>query len=116
ETDKLFGKRIFAAMKKSAIFINTSRGGVVDETALIEALKEGVIAGAGLDVFAKEPPEKDNPLFSMDNVIATPHLSSFTEDGKRKMGVSVVEGVLDVFAGKRPQFMVNGEIWESRRV
>ncbi|MHB9151592.1 MAG: hydroxyacid dehydrogenase [Spirochaetales bacterium] len=116
ETDKLFGKRIFAAMKKSAIFINTSRGGVVDEAALIEALKEGVIAGAGLDVFAKEPPDKDNPLFSMDNVIATPHLSSFTEDGKRKMGVSVVEGVLDVFAGKRPQFMVNGEIWESRRV
>lgn len=116
ETDKLFGRREFAAMKKTAHFINTSRGGVVDEEALIEALKEGIIAGAGLDVFAKEPPEKDNPLFSMENVIATPHLSSFTEDGKRKMGVSVVEGVLDVFAGRKPRFIVNGEIWESRRV
>jgi D-3-phosphoglycerate dehydrogenase len=116
ETDKVFGKREFAAMKKTAFFINTSRGGVVDEEALIEALKEGVIAGAGLDVFAKEPPDKDNPLFSMDNVIVTPHLSSFTEDGKRKMGVAVVEGVLDVFSGKRPRFIVNGEIWETRRV
>jgi len=115
ETDKMFGKKEFAAMKSTAVFINTSRGGVVDEAALIEALRSGGIAAAGLDVFEKEPPDKDNPLFSMDNVIVTPHLSSFTEDGKRKMGIAVVEGVLDVFAGKRPKFLVNGEIWESRR-
>ena len=115
ETNKMFGTKEFAAMKKTAVFINTSRGGVVDEAAMIEALKSGTIAGAGLDVFEKEPPEKDNPLFAMDNVIVTPHLSSFTDDGKRKMGITVVEGVFDVFAGKKPQFMVNGEIWETRR-
>ncbi len=68
ETDKLFGERQFASMKKTAVFINTSRGGVADEKALIRALQSGTIAGAGLDVFEKEPPEKDNPLFSMDNV------------------------------------------------
>ena len=115
ETNKMFGTKEFTAMKKTAVFINTSRGGVVDEAAMIEALRSGGIAAAGLDVFEKEPPEKDNPLFSMENVIVTPHLSSFTEDGKRKMGIAVVEGVLDVFSGKRPQFLVNGEIWETRR-
>ena len=115
ETDKLFGQKEFAMMKKSCVFINTSRGGVVDEKALIKALQENIIAGAGLDVFEKEPPEKDNPLFSMDKVIVTPHLSSFTEDGKRKMGLAVVEGVLDVLEGRKPQFLVNPEIWESRR-
>ncbi|MDP2792403.1 MAG: hydroxyacid dehydrogenase [Rectinemataceae bacterium] len=115
ETDKMFGGKEFAAMKKTAVFINTSRGGVVDEAAMIEALQSGKIAGAGLDVFEKEPPAKDNPLFAMENVIVTPHLSSFTEDGKRKMGIAVVEGVLDVFSGKKPQFLVNGEIWETRR-
>ncbi len=115
ETDKMFGKKEFAAMKKTAFFINTSRGGVVDEGAMIEALRAGTIAGAGLDVFGKEPPDKDNPLLSMENVIATPHLSSFTDDGKRKMGVAVVEGVLDVLAGRKPRFMVNGEIWETRK-
>ncbi len=115
ETDKLFGAEEFAAMKPTAYLINTSRGAVVDEKALVEALKEGRLAGAGLDVFEKEPPDKDNPLFAMDNVIATPHLSSFTEDGKRKMGVAVVEGVLDVLAGRKPRFLVNGEVWEKRR-
>jgi D-3-phosphoglycerate dehydrogenase len=115
ETDKLFGEKEFSSMKPTTVFINTSRGGVADEKALIEALKAGKIAGAGLDVFEKEPPEKDNPLFSMDNVIVTPHLSSFTEDGKRKMGVAVVEGVLDVLAGRKPRFLVNGEVWEKRK-
>jgi phosphoglycerate dehydrogenase-like enzyme len=112
----MFGKREFESMKRSAVIINTARGGVVDEGAMIEALRTGTIAGAGLDVFVKEPPEHDNPLFSMENVVVTPHLSSFTEEGKRKMGVAVVEGVLDVLSGKRPRFMVNGDIWETRRV
>ena len=115
ETDKMIGKQVFAAMKKTGVLINTSRGGVIDEAAMIEALRSGKIAAVGLDVFEKEPPEKDNPLFAMENAILTPHLSSFTEDGKRKMGVAVVEGVLDVLAGRKPRFIVNGEIWEKRR-
>lgn len=115
ETDKLFGEAQFRAMKPTATFINTSRGGVVDEAALVRALKEGTIAQACLDVFEKEPPDKDNPLLALQNAILTPHLSSFTEDGKRKMGVAVVEGVLDVLAGRKPRFLVNPEVWEKRR-
>ncbi len=115
-TAKLMGKREFSLMKKSAYFINTARGGVVDEEALIEALEKEEIAGAGLDVYTQEPPERDNRLFTFENVVATPHLSSFTDDGKRKMGVGVVRGVLDVLSGKKPEFIVNGEIWETRRI
>ncbi len=111
----LIGADEFRIMKKTAFLINTARGGVVDENALIDAIETKEIAGAGLDVYAQEPPEKDNRLFTFDNVIATPHLSSFTFDGKRKMGMGVVQGVLDVLNGKKPDFIVNGEIWDRRR-
>ncbi len=115
-TAKMIGKEEFLLMKKSAYLINTARGGVIDEEALIEALGKKEIAGAGLDVYVKEPPETDNKLFDFDNVVATPHLSSFTDDGKRKMGVGVVRGILDVLSGNMPEFIVNGEIWENRRM
>ncbi|MCK5250160.1 MAG: hydroxyacid dehydrogenase [Spirochaetaceae bacterium] len=115
-TSNLIGTEEFRKMKSSAFLINTARGGVVDENALIDAIQNKEIAGAGLDVYAQEPPEKNNKLFSYENVIATPHLSSFTSDGKRKMGIGVVQGVLDVLAGKKPEFMVNGEIWDKRRI
>ena len=115
-TAKMIGKEEFLQMKKSAYLINTARGGVIDEEAFIEALEKKEIAGAGLDVYVKEPPETDNKLFSFDNVVATPHLSSFTDDGKRKMGVGVVRGVLDVLSGEMPEYIVNGEIWEKRRM
>ena len=115
KTKKIFGKAEFNKMKPQGIFINTSRGGVVDEDALIEALKENRIGGAGLDVYTKEPPEPDNPLLKLDNVVTTPHMSSFTDDGKRKMGVMVVQGVLDVLADRKPEFIVNGEVWNKRR-
>ncbi|RKX95157.1 MAG: hydroxyacid dehydrogenase [Spirochaetes bacterium] len=115
KTAGLMGQNEFRKMKKTAFLINTARGGVVDETALIEAIESGEIAGAGLDVYAQEPPEKDNRLFTFDNVITTPHLSSFTYDGKRKMGIGVVQGVLDVLNGKKPEFIVNGEVWDQRR-
>lgn len=115
KTEKLFDSKAFDTMKPTAFFINTSRGGVVDEDALVQALDSGKIAGAGLDVFSQEPPASDNPLFRCENTILTPHLSSFTSDGKRKMGVAVVKGVLDVLTGRRPEFIVNPEIWNTRR-
>jgi phosphoglycerate dehydrogenase-like enzyme len=80
ETDLAFGAAEFAAMKKSAFLINVSRGSVVDEPALIAALQGGQIAGACLDVFAKEPLPKDNPLWSMPNVIVTPHIAGLRDD------------------------------------
>jgi D-3-phosphoglycerate dehydrogenase len=85
ETRGSIGAEAFALMKPSAILINTARGGIVDEPALIEALEKGVIAGAGLDVFAKEPPERDNPLLKMDNVVVTPHNGGGTVDTMKRI-------------------------------
>ncbi len=115
KTRNFMGQEEFKTMKKTAFFINTARGGVVDEAALVRALDEGLIAGAGLDVFEKESTDPDNPLFFMENTVVTPHVSSFTDEGKRKMGVTVVQGELDVLAGNYPEFIVNPEAWEKRR-
>ena len=80
DTRGLIDARRFALMKPNALLVNTSRGPVVDEAALIEALKNGTIAGAALDVLCEEPPAKDHPLFGMDNVILTPHIAAFSAD------------------------------------
>jgi len=94
-------------MKRQTYFINTSRGPVVDEKALVNALKEGVIAGAGLDVFDSEPPLKDNQLYSMKNVVLTPHMAAHSEDGLKRMALMVARGVLDALKGKKPEFIAN---------
>ena len=115
ETRGLIGAAEIAAMKRTAFLINTSRGPVVDEAALTRALQTSQIAGAGLDVFEKEPPDPDNALFTLDNVVVTPHLSSFTDEGRARMGVTVVQEVLKVLRGERPTFIVNPEVWPRRR-
>ena len=116
KTRGLIGEREIAAMKPTAFLINTSRGPVVDEKALTRALQEGHIAGAGLDVFDPEPPDSSNPLLFMDNVVATPHMSSFTNEGRARMGLGVAQQVLQVLRGERPQFLANPTVWERRRV
>jgi len=93
-------------MKKSAYFINTSRGPIVDEEALIDTLKENRIAGAGIDVFVEEPPLKDNPLFKLDNVVMTPHSAGNTKDAMVKMAM-VVEDIIRVLEGKKPIYPAN---------
>ena len=80
ETRGLIDARRLALMKQNALLVNTSRGPVVDEAALIQALKDGTIGGAALDVLCEEPPAKDHPLFGMDNVILTPHIAAFSAD------------------------------------
>jgi len=107
QTHHLLGEAQFKLMKESAYLINCSRGQVVDEAALIGSLQKKIIAGAGLDVFEKEPPEADNPLFCMDNVIATPHSSSLTVNGKIKMAVGAAEQLLKVLRGEAPDYLVN---------
>ena len=87
QTRNMISDAQFELMGPNTYFINCSRGNVVDEEALIRALQQNRIAGAGLDVFSKEPPDKDNPLFKLENVILTPHSSSLTENGKIKMAV-----------------------------
>jgi D-3-phosphoglycerate dehydrogenase len=94
ETKGLFGAATFAKMKKGACLVNCARGGVVDEGAVLEALKSGQLGGAALDVFAKEPPEP-SPLFEHDNLIATPHLGASTKEAQEKVAIELAE----VFVG-----------------
>ena len=100
-------------MKPTALLINAARGGLVDEADLYHALKSGVIAGAGIDVFEKEPPG-DSPLLELDNVVLTPHTAAFTYEGMNNMSVSIVEQVIDFCNGKKPKFTVNPEVFEQK--
>jgi D-3-phosphoglycerate dehydrogenase / 2-oxoglutarate reductase len=107
ETRMSFGRREFEWMKSSAVLINISRGGILDEDALYEALQTGKIAGAGLDVLAKEPPSLDNPLLKLDNVIFTPHCSGITVETSRRVSFLCTQAVIDYFEGKVPKPPVN---------
>ncbi|MAG34802.1 MAG: hydroxyacid dehydrogenase [Dehalococcoidia bacterium] len=112
-TTGLIGADELVAMKGSAYLINTSRGGVVDELALAAAIRDGQLAGAGLDVLAEEPPPADHPLLALDNVIVTPHVATHTEEALRRTSEHVAAGVLAVLRGERPQWCVNPEVFDS---
>ena len=111
ETRQMMGRKEFARMKKSAILINCSRGPVVDEPALIEALEGGVIRAAGLDVLAKEPPEADNPLFKLDNVLMTPHMGGASQEAVERGGLVCAQNVNDAIDGRlNPDYVINKEV------
>jgi glyoxylate reductase len=114
ETRGMINKETLAKMKKSAYLINTARGPVVDESDLIEALKSGKIKGAALDVFESEP-NVSPELISMPNVVMTPHIASATWEAREKMGEQAVTAILDILSSKKPENIVNEEIWERRR-
>jgi D-3-phosphoglycerate dehydrogenase len=115
ETRHMIGARTLALFKPGAYLINTARGTVVDEAALVAALERKQLAGAAIDVYDPEPPRLDHPLLHMDNVIVTPHSCAMTAESLYNMGTMVAQGVVDVLEGRRPQYLVNPEIWESRR-
>lgn len=115
ETHHLIDRQVIRAMKPGTILVNAARGPVVDEAALVEALQDGHLGGAGLDVFDPEPPAGDNPLFQFEQVVLTPHVASFTEEGRRNMGLTVVRDILRVMGGERPEFLANPEVWGRRR-
>jgi len=109
ETRGLIGEEQIAIMKPSACIINCSRGGVVDESVLFSALSEKRIRGAALDVFGKEPPV-DSPLLKLENIILSPHIGASTKEGQNRAGTIVVEQVLMVLEGRKPQYLVNTEL------
>ncbi|MBC7347602.1 MAG: hydroxyacid dehydrogenase [Clostridia bacterium] len=111
ETRGLIGKREIALMKKTSFLINTARGGVLDENALEEALQEGRIAGAALDVFESEPPNPRKGLFSCPNLLVTPHMAALTDQSLVRMAVEAATGIADYFAGQRPKNIVNPQVF-----
>jgi phosphogluconate 2-dehydrogenase len=106
-TEGLIGAEQFALMRPQTIFINISRGKVVDEAAMIEALRSGQIRAAGLDVFEREPLDPDSPLLRLDNVVATPHIGSATHETREAMATCAVDNLLAALAGERPKNLVN---------
>ena len=107
ETKRLLSKERLALLKASAYLINTARGSVVDEEALLQLLQAGKIAGAGLDVFAQEPLALEHPFMQLDNVILSPHAGALSKECVIKVAVEAVQAVLDVFAGREPKYVYN---------
>lgn len=113
ETEELIGAEQFALMRPETIFINISRGKVVDEAALIQALQAGQIRAAGLDVFEREPLNPDSPLLQLNNVVATPHIGSATHETREAMARCAVDNLLAALAGERPVNLVNVGAWKG---
>jgi glyoxylate reductase len=107
KTRRMIGVREFALMKPGAILINTARGGVVDQAAMVAALKSGRLAGAGLDVTDPEPIAPRDPLLRFDNVVITPHIGSASIAARASMATIAVDNILDVFAGRMPRCCAN---------
>ena len=111
-TRGLVGERHFRQMKPTAYFINTARGPIVQHAALVRALREKWIAGAGIDVFPTEPPPEDDPLFELDNVIVTPHALAWTKKIMHDNGVEACGHVIKIASGQVPDSVVNRDVLE----
>jgi len=109
QTHYIVNEEMLSKMKPSAYLINCARGGTVDEKALYKALKNGIISGAGMDVFENEPP-KDSPLLTLDNVVLTPHLGANTKEGQIRAGTVCAEQIIKVLNNETPDFWVNKKL------
>jgi D-3-phosphoglycerate dehydrogenase len=103
----MINARTLATMKPEALLINTSRGRVIDEPILLEALKEKWIGGAALDVFAKEPISVDHPFTKLDNVVLSPHIGAMTQEAGERLSDSVARQVRDILQGRKPECLIN---------
>ena len=116
QTRRMIGAREFGLMKPTAYFINTARGEIVDEAALIETLAANRIAGAAVDVFEKEPPLPDNPLFQLHNVIVTSHNISLSEEGSRTGNKAVAAAAISIARGQAPKNIINPQVLNHPRL
>jgi phosphoglycerate dehydrogenase-like enzyme len=112
QTRGIIGAKELATMKPSAFVINTARGGIVDEKALVDALKVNAIAGAGIDVFEREPPPKDHPYFALDNVILAPHALAWTEHSVAGNTIEACSNIVSLLIEGEPRFVVNRDVLE----
>ena len=112
ETRGMIGEAEFRMMRSDAYLINTARGPVVQQKALLRALDEGWIAGAALDVFDPEPPPVDSPLYAQEKLILTPHVAGLTVEARRDLAISAATQILQVLRGERPPNLVNPEVWD----
>ena len=113
QTRGMLGPKHFGMMKNTAFFVNTARGKIVDEPALIEALREQTIAGAALDVQASEPLNRDSPLLILDNVIVSPHIASFTREAQAYCDRVVQEDIIRFAKGERMRYLANPEVMKK---
>lgn len=113
ETFHLIGQKELSIMKKESYLINTARGPIVDEKALVKALKDGVIRGAALDVFENEP-EIEQELMSLDNIVMVPHIGSASYQTRTKMAIIAAKNILSALKGERPEFLVNPEVLDKK--
>jgi D-3-phosphoglycerate dehydrogenase len=111
ETRAMINPRTLGLLKRGAILVNTSRGPVHDERAVFEALATGQLAAAGLDVFEEEPSPVDNPIFSLPNVVVSPHVAGGTAQASRAISMQVAGEMLRVLRGERPEVLVNPDVW-----
>ena len=107
ETRGMVNEQLLEKMKPTACLINCGRGDLIDEAALYQALKNKKIAGAALDVFAEEPPKKNNPLFELDNIVLTPHSAALTQESMDRMGLHAAMGIHSVLTGEVPEWSLN---------
>jgi D-3-phosphoglycerate dehydrogenase len=110
----MVGKRELAQMKKGAYVINTARGGIVNEKALLEALNSGHIAAAALDVWEIEPPDPKDPLLNHPQLLGTPHYAGTTEESLYRVGIEAVEEALRFLRGEPPKYPVNPEVLKKK--
>jgi D-3-phosphoglycerate dehydrogenase len=111
ETNGMIGAKELASMKPTAFVVNTARGNIIDEKALYVALKNKVIAGAGIDPFVIEPATPDDPLFQLDNILVSPHSAGVTEESLFRMGAVAAQNIVDCFDGKlNPENVINKEV------
>lgn len=109
-TRNLVDEKLLSVMKPTAYIVNTARGGIINEYALAEALKNNAIAGAALDVLSSEPPEEDNPLLGLNNIILTPHSAALSKECTKRVAAQAAEGIVDFLKGKTPQYVFNKEV------